>query len=104
MPGPEVGCAQRRGTRGQTSALPIANPCWVLTARNEKTGERIRPGRSKLYADDGGKTAGEQNTAWMGDQRAAGGGRHTRMRGARLGKGPGRPSRPRARGEHREAG
>jgi hypothetical protein len=34
MPAPE-GCAQRGGTRGQTSALPIANPCCVLSVLHE---------------------------------------------------------------------
>lgn len=32
-------------TSEQALALTIANPCSVLTARNEQAGERIRPGR-----------------------------------------------------------
>ncbi|MEH2487328.1 hypothetical protein [Bradyrhizobium sp. AZCC 2230] len=38
-------------------AMPIANPCPVLTARNEQVDGRIRPGGSDLNADDEGKTA-----------------------------------------------
>jgi hypothetical protein len=58
------------------------------------TGGRIRPGRSDLDADGQGATAGDPIAARVGNQRAAGGRCDLRMRGARLGKGPCRPSRP----------
>ena len=42
-------------------------------------------------------TTGDPHAARLGDPRAAGGRRHPRMRGARLGEGPGRSARARAR-------
>ena len=83
--------------RERAAAATISNRCSVTSTSNERPGARIHPIRRILDADDERASICNPDAAWMGDLRAAGSRRHSRVRGARLDAGPRRSTRPRAR-------